>query len=49
MVEEVEDLALVLNVIDLFGLKDLYLLEYLGCEELAGLFVLHQPHTAEGA
>lgn len=49
MVEKVEDLALVLHVVDLLGLQDLYLLEYLSREELASLFMLHQPYAAEGA
>ena len=49
VVEKVEDLAFVLHVVDLLGLQYLYLLEYLGGEELAGLLVFHQPHPAEGA
>lgn len=49
MVEHVEYLALVLHVVDLFGLEYLYLLEDLGGEELAGLLLLDQSHASEGA
>lgn len=49
MMEHVEYLALILHMVDLFGLQYLYLLEDLGCEELARLLLLHQPHASEGA
>ena len=49
VVQDVEDLALVLHVVDLLGLEDLDLLEDLGGEELARLLLLHQPHASEGA
>jgi hypothetical protein len=49
VVKHIEDLAFVLDVVDLLGLEDLHLLEDLGSEELAGLLLFHQPHAAEGA
>lgn len=49
MVEHVEYLALILHVVDLFGLQYLYLLEDLCGEELARLLLLHQPHASESA
>lgn len=49
MVEHIEDLALVLDVVDLLGLEDLNLLEDLGSVVFAGLLLLDQPHASEGA
>ena len=49
MIEGAEDEALVLDVVDLFGFEDFDLFEYFGCEEFAGLFVLDETDSAEGA
>jgi hypothetical protein len=49
VVEHVEDLAFVLDVVDLLGLEDLHLLEDFGGEELSGLLLPDQPHPPESA
>jgi hypothetical protein len=49
VVEQVEDLAFVLDVIDLLRLQYLNLFEYLRCEKLAGLLLFDQSHASESA
>lgn len=41
MVKQIEDLAFVLDVVDLLGFEDLHLFEDLSCEELAGLLLFN--------
>ena len=49
MIQHGQDLALVLDMVDLLRLQDFDLLQNFGCVELVGLPMLDQSDSAEGA